>query len=44
MISQKTQADTCALSTEVVVIKKQTVSVYDLETAKEEETLSSSII
>ena len=34
----------CALNTEVVVIKEQIVSVYNLETAKEEETLSSLII
>ena len=37
-------ADTCALSTGVIVVKKQTVLVYNLETTEEEEALSSLII
>ena len=36
-------AGTCALSTEVVVVEKWVTSAYDLETAKEEEALSSLI-
>ena len=38
------QTDTHALSTGVVVIKKQMISVYNLEAAREEEDLSSLII
>ena len=44
MISKKAPADTHALSTRVIVVKKQVVSVYDIETVKEEEALSSLII
>ena len=44
LISQETQASMCASSTDVVVIKKQIVLAYNLETAEEEQTLSSLII
>ena len=44
MISQEAQADTCALKSEVVVIEKQIILVYNLETTREEEALSSLII
>ena len=44
VISQEMQTDMHALSTEVVVIKKWAVSVYDLETSEEEEALSFLII
>ena len=44
VISWEAQADICALSTGVVVVKKQTVSVYNLEVTGEEEALSSLII
>ena len=44
MISWEVWADTCASSTEIVVIKKWVISVYNLETVKEEEALSSLIV
>ena len=44
MISWEAWANTHALSTGVVVMKEQAVSVYNLEAAREEEALSSLII
>ena len=44
VISQEAQANTCASSIEIVVMKKQMASAYDLETASEEGALSSLII
>ena len=44
VILQKTWANTHALSTEIVVIKKWVVSVYNQSVTKEEEALSSLIV
>ena len=44
VISWEVWASTHALSTEVVVMKKWVISVYDLETAEREETKCSLIV
>ena len=43
VISQEAQANTCASSTQVKLIKEQVASTYNLEAAKEEKALSSLI-